>query len=374
MLYPKITKSICYCIICLVCLSACTVDTSDTTNVELEVLRVTLLEKEQRLLELQNSAEQLSQEINSLYNEKKETEKQLAESNRSNEELIKSQNKIYTIADNKEHFYEVYNEMMFVVVRHMNNFVNYAEEELYIYRDNEPGYKLLEATSIDFFIQDNILYILQENQITRYTLQENTKELPLKEAVTFLDYMNIDLILSASDQYNIMEFMYDENEALLRQETLSTATRTYLYNNTKYLTFSTFVEADNKLLVTIAHNKRLIGLLEYSMNSNVHNVYFFKDPVHEFLFDKEKNLLYTSSYNKPILELDIYKKRLEKVTFSDENTYNLYKIPLSGAKIQPLEKAIASSIGHPFYMQKESIHNIQIYDFNEDYFISIFVE
>lgn len=187
--------------LCLILVTGCTSTNEDPTNIELEVLRVSLLEKELIIDELHQSLDENNRQNNTLIDTIEELEDDLESVQNINERLLQGQTQILTIQENKPHFYDVVNDVLYILTVYNSEEFDYTYEELLKYVDDEPSESIYQGTEIQYkvdvktnfisIVDDEYFMVIDNEQEVRFTSEIDLND-PLIELESTLYIENVD--------------------------------------------------------------------------------------------------------------------------------------------------------------------------------------
>lgn len=145
-------KKILLYLLSILLLTSCTSTNEDPTNIELEVLRVSLLEKELMIDELHQSLDKNNRLNNTLIQTVEDLEKTLEHEKELKLRLLEGQTQILTIQENKPHFYDVVNDVLYILTVYDNEELEYKYEDLLRYTKDEPSVIIYKGSDIQYKI------------------------------------------------------------------------------------------------------------------------------------------------------------------------------------------------------------------------------
>lgn len=239
-------------LICIMVLSSCTSTNEDPTNIELEVLRVSLLEKELIIDELHQSLDENNRQNKTLLSTIEDLETRLSREEELNSILLEGQPQVLTVQDESPHFYELIGETLYLLTVHENEEFDYSYEELHryvkdeadtlVYKGSKLQFKVGEKTSIttildnekfriidkdlqvryeyDIDLNDPLIELTPTLYIDNYNKQESyvllwkyiEEDIPSLYSVISFDYHNIDDIEIL--QHNLVTQQYEIEDSL----------------------------------------------------------------------------------------------------------------------------------------------------------------
>ncbi len=115
--------------------TGCLSSNEDPTNIELEVLRASLLEKQLTIDDLQQSIDEHVQKTNQYVKDIQDLEEQLNTEIAIRERFIEESNHLLPIHINKKNYYEIDKDMVFMIHYYEDIENQYGVERLYIYKN-----------------------------------------------------------------------------------------------------------------------------------------------------------------------------------------------------------------------------------------------
>jgi len=295
-------KKIYMCLLIVILLTSCTSTNEDPTNIELEVLRVSLLEKELIIDELHQSLDDNNRQNNTLIATVADLEVQLEAELIIKETLLEGQDQILTIQENKPHFYDVINDSLYIITVYDSEEFEYSYEELLRYVKDEPGEIVYKGSQIEYKVdyKTNITSILDEGKFriidnelqVRYNYDIDLNE-PLIELSSSLYTNSLDKQMSyvvlwkyieedIPTLYSIITFDYHSlNDIQLTQHNL--VTKDYEiseeFNSLIYVEVNQEAQALISLDLLTGDKKVLLqnASQPYSMYKNDGNIYYFDE-------------------------------------------------------------------------------------------------
>ncbi|MBN2221218.1 MAG: hypothetical protein JW708_03360 [Vallitaleaceae bacterium] len=216
-------KIACLFLLILFILSACHSSNEDPTNIELEVLRASLLEKEFYIDELKASIDAYQEESQELQESIFELENQVTELKVRNENLLSKQEQIIQVASSKEHYYQTNGDNVFMLFQYEDLENEYHYEELYLFAKGEKEQLVHRSSQIEFLIHEEefvivvepkqcILYDLNMNRIAEIDLET---ELLVNAGDLFLGSLRLDYDNALAKQKIIIPIHTQTLEAIL---------------------------------------------------------------------------------------------------------------------------------------------------------------
>lgn len=302
------TKLISICLLIVLLFTSCTSTNEDPTNIELEVLRVSLLEKELIIDELHQSLDENNRQNNTLIARVEDLETQLESELRIKEKLLEGQSQIMTIHENKPHFYDVINDSLYIVTVYDDEEFAYSYEELLrydkdqvgqtVYKGEEIEYKVDEKTNITSVLDIEKFRIIDNDLEVRYSYDIDLND-PLIELSSSLYANELDKQMSyvllwkyidedVSTLYSIISFDYHNLSDIVATQ-LNLVTKDYEiseeFNTLIYVEVTQ--EADTLISLDLETGDKQILLLNetepYSMYKNDGNIYYFDEENDGFL-------------------------------------------------------------------------------------------
>ncbi len=156
--------------IIIVITSACSSSNEDPTNIEMEVLRASLLEKELRIDKLQDSIEEHQNTKVELTNKVYILESDLEEERSQMIQLLDNQPQVLTIHKEKSHYYDMFNDDLYILLTFTDEYIDYDYEELYRYHKNQEVELIYRGEDIQFCIDESSghLFVLNNDEIFIY--------------------------------------------------------------------------------------------------------------------------------------------------------------------------------------------------------------
>ncbi len=162
--------------IIILLLTGCNTNNEDPTNIELEVLRASLLEKELLIDELQASIAENQAQKSILESQVQDYKESLEDERALKEQLLDEQPKILTVHNTDSHYYEVIGDSLYLLLSYEEDIFDYYYEELIRFKDNAPSQTIYKGSDIQFdvdrgtghtFIVDNdqVTIVNQENEV-----------------------------------------------------------------------------------------------------------------------------------------------------------------------------------------------------------------
>jgi len=141
-------------------------DNEDPTNIELEVLRASLLEKEMIIDELRESLDDKNKENHTLEMTVEEMTTEVEKLNKQYKLLLEGQDQILSILDSKEHYFEYDFNELYLLTYHNNEEMDYYYEELIRFMEKEKGQVVYRGKDIQFDLdkESNDLVVLDEDE------------------------------------------------------------------------------------------------------------------------------------------------------------------------------------------------------------------
>jgi len=156
-------------------LSGCFSNTDDPTNIEHEVLRASLLEKELKIDELLKTIDQNSARLNQLEASNQQLLEAFDKSEKNLETLLMSKNIIFTLNETRDNFYQVLNDTLYISSVYDDQELGLHQEIVNVYQADLPKVELYRGTKVTFFVDDvkKQLVLLDENNL--YILETDGK-------------------------------------------------------------------------------------------------------------------------------------------------------------------------------------------------------
>ena len=167
-------KIACLFLLIIFILSACHSSNEDPTNIELEVLRASLLEKEFYIDELKASMDAYQEESQDFQESIYELENQVAELKVRNENLLSKQEQILQVASGKEHYYQTNGENAFMIFQYDDLENEYHYEELYLFTKGQKEQLVHRSTQIEFLVhEEGFIIVVEPKQCILFDLNMN---------------------------------------------------------------------------------------------------------------------------------------------------------------------------------------------------------
>lgn len=145
-------------LILTVILTSCSSSNEDPTNVELTVLRASLLEKELLIDDLRDTIDDYSDNITTLENELTVKDKTIEEGLVLRQRLLEGQPQELLLANDKETFFDIDKENAFLLYRYNNLSLDYTYESLY-----KLGLIDDAVTEIELYRGNNVMFHIDPN-------------------------------------------------------------------------------------------------------------------------------------------------------------------------------------------------------------------
>jgi hypothetical protein len=192
-------------LLCLICavgylLTGCMQDTDDPTNIEHEVLRASLLEKELKIDELLKTSDQNSTRISQLETQNTQLERDNKRIQEKLDTLLLNQSVDFLINDQRDNYYQSFNDKLLISGVYNNDSLDIHQEILYLLAPNRPKQELYRGKEITFYLNsmnttillldNNLFYVLDEQGkiLFKTTIDLNNPQLDLKASL----YVEID--------------------------------------------------------------------------------------------------------------------------------------------------------------------------------------
>lgn len=182
----KLSKYIGIFLLLIVLMSACRSSNEDPTNIELEVLRASLLEKELYIDELTASIDQYQEEVYALQDSVYGLEEQISELKERNDNLLGKQEQVLQIATKKEGFFQIYGNGVYMVFQYEDAENDYQYEELYYISPDARERAVHRSEQLEFIVnEDGNVFVTDLQKIFLYdTNLDLIKETELELALT----------------------------------------------------------------------------------------------------------------------------------------------------------------------------------------------
>lgn len=148
----------------IMALTGCNPSNEDPTNIEMEVLRASLLEKEFRIDELQNSITEHQETNATLSKQVVQLETSLENERSQKLQLLNGQNQVMTINTNKEHFFYSEDGSLYLLHEYSDEFFDYQYQELVRYTYGQDPESIYKGEDIQFLIDEGTGHILVIDQ------------------------------------------------------------------------------------------------------------------------------------------------------------------------------------------------------------------
>lgn len=153
----------------IILLTGCSSSNEDPTNIELEVLRASLLEKELLIDELHRSLDENTKQRLNIETQVEDLQK-VAELEKSlKEKLLEGQNQILTIHDNKDNYFQFLKDDLYIITTHNDETYNYSYDELMRFRNKEKGQLIYRGNNLEFNV-DTITNVISVLDVDRFRL------------------------------------------------------------------------------------------------------------------------------------------------------------------------------------------------------------
>ncbi len=254
--------------LCILVLTGCNTNNEDPTNIELEVLRASLLEKELLIDELQDSIAENQTQKSALERQVQDFEQSLEDERALKQQLLDEQPQVLTVHNAVDHYYQVVGDSLYLLLGYDEDIFDYYYEELIRFRNTEPSETVYRGSQIQFDVDrgtgytfildlDQVKIINQENEViyedvldlndplidltpTLYladkdgrknyvfmtkSIQEDTKTLL---GIISYDYLYSNEVIKKKYYLNTKHYLFDtDNSQLFYEETIEE--QNYLY-------------------------------------------------------------------------------------------------------------------------------------------------
>lgn len=162
----------------LLSLVGCLNNTDDPTNIEHEVLRASLLEKELKIDELLKTIDQTSNKLAQLEDLNNELKKDYQRSQDNLSILMNTKDIEFNIDNTKDNFFQSVNDKLYITGVYDNKDLEIRQEILFLLQKGDSKKELYRGKDISFFVDptnlsiqlldENNLYILDESGTIKY--------------------------------------------------------------------------------------------------------------------------------------------------------------------------------------------------------------
>jgi len=140
----------------LILLTGCLSTNEDPTNIELEVLRAGLLEKELSIDKLRQSLDENTRIQKTLEAEIERLTIEVDRERSIKEKLLEGQTQILVVQDAKEHFYDLIKESLYILTVHEDEEIDYLYEQLYKYSNKNETELVYKGEDIQFRVNEMV--------------------------------------------------------------------------------------------------------------------------------------------------------------------------------------------------------------------------
>lgn len=162
----------------LLSLVGCINNNDDPTNIEHEVLRASLLEKELKIDELLKTIDQTSSRLAQLENQNEQLKEDYLRSQDNLSILMNTKDIEFNIDNSKDNFYQSVNDRLYVIGNYQNDDLGIHQEILFLLEQGITKKELYRGNDISFFVDpmsmsiqlldENNLYIFDELGTIKY--------------------------------------------------------------------------------------------------------------------------------------------------------------------------------------------------------------
>lgn len=175
-----LSHSIVFVAMCIgaVSLVGCINNTDDPTNIEHEVLRASLLEKELKIDELLKTIDQNSTRLTQLEKQNEKLEKDYEQSKENLNTLLMTKEINFSIDNSKENFFQSVNNQLYITSIYNDETLGIHQEILFRMEQGKEQTEVYRGSDISFFVDPtnqyielldkNNLYIFDETGKTKY--------------------------------------------------------------------------------------------------------------------------------------------------------------------------------------------------------------
>lgn len=221
----------------------------DPTNIEMEVLRASLLEKELQMDELRTNIDEQIKRNDELSYQIEDLQTEALRQNRVIQTLKDNANQQLEVKDTQDHYYSYINNELYIIMSYHDYENEYSYDNLMHYKDGEEGNLVYQGDTIQFGIDNErgVIYILDGATLRFFTMEYTLiSELDVSDQLVS-PYHRIQLLpavsgtepyiyltFSGSEEdetstniYGVAEIQYKDPENL-RLETVSISTSDYV--------------------------------------------------------------------------------------------------------------------------------------------------
>ncbi len=147
----------------------------DPTNIEMEVLRASLLEKELQMDELRATIDEQIEQNDELSYKIEDLESEALRQKRITQSLIDNAHEQLQVKDTQEHYYRQVGEDLYIIMTYQDYDNDYGYDTLMHYRDGEEGNLVYQGNDIQFGldISRDVIYILDGTVLSFLTMDYN---------------------------------------------------------------------------------------------------------------------------------------------------------------------------------------------------------
>ncbi len=301
MLNKKVLISL---LLILVFLTGCLSSNEDPTNIELEVLRASLLEKQLTIDELRSTIDEYVDTTSTHLSEIEQLRQKLDTEISIRKRIASESNKLLKINTDSKHYYEIDEELVFMVNNYEDVENIYSLEKLYLYENGGLPRLLYTAENIAFDLNRASEYsIVVTNEALAFIHYDTTliQEFPLNEHDSnaylqlFEDqYIYTDkpekscsIIASINDGTKTqLNGIYTVDYSNLEEVSIDF----YSFNSTDYY----IDEVGEKVFYSILDDEEKIVLYEYNLRSGTEHILATNTNLPFKLYKKENRVYYYS--------------------------------------------------------------------------------